>query len=62
MSNYLETMGLVVLAIACAVLGQVFSVPFLTDTVAPGLFGVALGYLGHQSGVQLSSSRSSDGK
>ena len=51
--QYWETVGLITLSIVCAVLGQVFHVSFLGETVAPALFGASLGYLSRQAGVQL---------
>jgi len=49
---YLETVGLIVLAIVAAALGKLWQVDFLTTTVAPGLFGIALGYLSGSARTQ----------
>ena len=44
---YLEAIGVVVLAVVCAVVGSEMKIDFLMNVVAPGLFGIAVGYLGH---------------
>lgn len=49
--TFMEAMGVVALSIVAATLGSIFHVDFLLQTVAPGLFGAALGYLGHSARV-----------
>jgi hypothetical protein len=53
LKTYLEAISVVVLAIGCAVLGAMMKIDFLTTVVAPGLFGIAAGYLGHATKVAM---------
>ena len=45
-TTYIESMGIVLVAIVSAILGKEYGIDFLSNTVPAGLFGAALGYLG----------------